>query len=65
MTIRQAAHYFLHNQDVHFDVDDPEWGRVASDGRIVELWPDTCLVNAYSIRADILIKTSELHEITS
>ena len=49
---------------VHFDVDDSQWGRVASDGTVVEVKPRTLLVNADSIVAGIIIKKSEAFPIT-
>ena len=61
MTPKQAQQCFTDDGMVHFDVDDPEWGRVATDGEIVEVQGRRCLVNAYSIRANILVKTSDLH----
>jgi hypothetical protein len=46
---------FKVGQKVHFDTDSEEWGRVASDGTIVEVYRYEILVNAESIRADILV----------
>ena len=61
MTTKEAKQCFADGGKVHFDVDNTEWGRVATDGEIVEvLTSRTCLVNAYSIRANILVKTAEL-----
>jgi len=41
---------------IHFDVDDEQWGRVASDGEIMEdKGSGLYLVEAYSIRANILV----------
>ena len=42
-------------QKVHIDTDSEEWGRVASDGTIVEVYRYEILVNAETIRADILV----------
>ncbi len=42
-------------QQVHVDTDHDEWGRVASDGTVVEVRTRSLLVNAESIRANILV----------
>ena len=64
MTHKDAQQCFADGATVHFDVDDRQWGRVATDGEIVEvLTRRTCLVNAYSIRANIVVKTSELRRL--
>ena len=62
MTTKQARQCFLYGIGVHFDTDNREWGRVASDGKIIEVQGRYCLVNAYSIRATIRVRTSELHD---
>lgn len=49
------------NSIVHIDVDDPQWGRVVSDGRIVEAHPNWCLIEAFTIRANIIVATKEIH----
>jgi len=48
---------------VHFDVDDPQWGRVASDGTIIEVKPRWLLVNADSILAGIIVKRKDVYPI--
>ena len=40
---------------VHIDTDSKEWGRVATDGKILVLFGRTALVRANSIRADIIV----------
>ena len=61
MTSKQAQQCFADGGTVHFDVANADWGRVATDGEIVEVQGRRCLVNAHSIRANILVKTSDLH----
>ena len=63
MTTKQAQQCFLDGGTVHFDTDNREWGRVATDGEIVEVQGRYCLVNAYSIRANIRVETTELHQV--
>jgi len=46
---------FIIGQKVHFDTDNEEWGRVASNGTIIEVYHYEILVNAETIRADILV----------
>jgi hypothetical protein len=47
---------------VHIDTDNEEWGRVASDGTILEIGEKDALVNAASIRANILVPLSDISE---
>lgn len=45
---------------IHIDVDNDEWGRVATDAKIIDILPNNMyLVNAYSIRANILVPDYE------
>jgi len=46
---------FKVGQKVHIDTDNEEYGRVASDGKIIEVYRCDMLVNAESIRANILV----------
>jgi len=48
---------------VHFDTDNYQWGRVASDGTIREVRTKSLLVDADSIMAGIIIKKSEAYPI--
>lgn len=47
---------------VHIDTDNEEWGRVASDGTVLEIGERDALVNAASIRANILVPLSDISE---
>jgi hypothetical protein len=46
---------FRVGQRVHLDTDNREWGRVAADGTVLEVFRPHLLVNVESIRADILV----------
>ncbi len=48
---------------VHIDTDHEEWGRVASDATIIEIQKDGLLVNAESIRANIIVPFTDVAEI--
>lgn len=47
-------------QKIHFDTDNEEWGRVASDGTIVDIFRYEVLVNAESIRANIVVPFKDI-----
>jgi len=51
---------FYVGQKVHLDTDHEEWGRVASDGEVMEVNDDDLLVNVESIRADILVPKADV-----
>jgi hypothetical protein len=51
---------FFMGQRVHIDTDHGEWGRVASDGEIVEVNDEDCLVEVESIRANILVPLADI-----
>ena len=51
---------FYVGQKVHLDTDNEEWGRVASDGEVLEVNDDDLLVNVESIRADILVPLADV-----
>jgi hypothetical protein len=53
-------HRFFAGQRVHIDTDHDEWGRVACDAEIVEVGDGDCLVEAYSIRANILVPLADI-----
>ena len=50
---------FYEQQRVHIDVDDKQWGRVASDATIIAIGPRGLLVSADSIRANIWVRRRE------
>jgi len=47
---------------VHIDTDNRDWGRVASDGTVLEIGRRDALVNAESIRANIRVPLSDISE---
>ena len=47
---------------VHIDTDSEEWGRVASDGTVMEIFERDALINAASIRANLLVPLSDIFE---
>jgi hypothetical protein len=47
---------------VHIDTDDEEWGRVCSDGIIMEIFELKALVNIINIRANILVPFTDIRE---
>lgn len=49
-------------QIVHIDTDNKEWGRVATDGEVMGVFRNgrDFLINAYSIRANIIVPVSEI-----
>ena len=67
-----GPHLYL-NQRVHIDVDDEEWGRVASDATVVEnqsldengteLEEPRALLCVDSIKANIIVKHSDIQPI--
>lgn len=50
---------------VHVDTDNLEWGRVCSDGIILELMGDKALINIFDIRANILVPLSDINPATA
>ncbi|MGO8744674.1 MAG: hypothetical protein ACLQNE_01670 [Thermoguttaceae bacterium] len=53
-------HRFFAGQSVHIGTDYEEWGRVASDGEIVEVNEGHCLVEVHSIRANIIVPLADI-----
>ena len=53
-------HRFFVGQHVHIDTDHEEWGRVASDGEIMEVNDKDCLVEVESIRANIVVPLADI-----
>jgi hypothetical protein len=54
---------FFVGQHVHIDtdhIDNGKWGRVTSDGEIVEVNDDDCLVEVESIRANIIVPLADI-----
>jgi hypothetical protein len=47
---------------VHVDIDDLEWGRVCSDGIILEIFDSEALVNILDIRANVLVPLTDIVE---
>jgi hypothetical protein len=45
---------------VHIDTDNREWGRVASDGRVVGLQRGKILVDVFSVRAALLVPRKDI-----
>jgi hypothetical protein len=45
---------------VHIDIDNEEWGRVVSDGIIIETGEESCLVEVESIRANIIVPNNDI-----
>ncbi len=48
------------NQHVHVDTDNAEWGRVASDGTVLELTQRRTLVEYAFIQANIWIPKADI-----
>ena len=56
----------MHKQDrVHIDSDNEEWGRVASDATIIDIYQNDVLVNVDSIKADILVLKEDILPLTN
>jgi hypothetical protein len=47
---------------VHVDTDNEEWGRICSDGIILEVFDSEALVNIIDIRANVLIPLVDITE---
>jgi len=47
---------------VHVDTDNEEWGRVVSDGVVLEVFESDALVNIIDIRANILVPLTDIVE---
>jgi len=47
---------------VHVDTDNEEWGRIASDGIILEIFDSEALVNILDIRANVLVPLTDITE---
>ncbi len=56
----KLSHRFFCGQRVHIDTDHNEWGRVACDGMILEVHDKDCLVEAFYIRANILVPLADI-----
>jgi hypothetical protein len=54
---------FSKGQRIHIDVDDKQWGRVATDATILEIRSGYLLVSAESIHANIIIAKREAHPV--
>lgn len=48
---------------VHVDTDNEEWGRVASDGIVLEIFDSEALINIVDIRANVLIPIKDIKEL--
>ena len=48
------------NQQVHVDTDNAEWGRIASDGKVVKPGRKACLVACESVRANVMVPVSDI-----
>ena len=57
---RNNKRLFKIGEVVHIDVDNDEWGRVASDATIVAFVRGGALVNAHNIRANVIVPFEEL-----
>jgi hypothetical protein len=54
--------YFVKGEKVHVDRDDPQWGRIAEDGEVVEVQDDKVLVLVGgNIRANVLCDFDEVY----
>ena len=49
------------DQRVHVNKDDMEWGRVASDGTVLEVLTKSLLVSVDSIRAAIWVQKKDTY----
>lgn len=47
---------------VYVDTDDEQWGRIASDGIVLEIFKDKALVNIINIRSNVLVPLSDISE---
>ena len=47
---------------VHVNTDNEQWGRIASDGIILEIFESDALVNIIDIRANVLIPLVDITE---
>lgn len=56
----QASNCQAYAGTVHFDTYIEGWGRVVSDGEIIDVRGNTCLVLAFSIQANVTVPTREL-----
>ena len=63
MNSGQASNCQANSGHVHFDTYIEDWGRVASDGEIIDVRDKTCLVLAFSIRSNVVVPTKELYRI--
>ena len=54
------AEDFKLGEKVRIDSDNEEWGRVASNATVIEIYDDSVLVNAETIKADILVLKREI-----
>lgn len=61
MTREDAMAHCQSKAIVHFDTDNEEWGRVVTDGKIIGVSDCDCLVEAFVIRANILVPVADLH----
>lgn len=53
---------FYPGQHVHIDTQNPEWGRVATNAVVITVGDDYCLVDAYTIRANIAVPFADIVE---
>jgi hypothetical protein len=51
---------FVSGSLVHVHADHPEWGRIASDGTVIEVSGRKALVHVESIKADVIVKLFEI-----
>jgi hypothetical protein len=56
--MKDATRTFEVGQAVHVNHDSKDWGRIASDGTVLEVTRRQVLVNVQSIRADIFVPKS-------
>ena len=47
---------------VHVDTDNEEWGRICSDGIILEIFDKEALVNIIDLRANVLVPIKDIFE---
>jgi hypothetical protein len=48
-------------QKVHIDADTKDWGRIASDGEVVQVYRNQFVqVHVYSVRAVVTVRKSEV-----
>ena len=53
---------WIEGQRVYIDTDDPQWGRVASKGTVIEVRTKDLLISADSIRANISVAKRDVFE---